>query len=395
MEGPVDPPLEREGAGDGAWADWYQRTLQGAEGGTSKPQGPPYPIRTVQARWEAISQIYNRVDGKDPPPRNIASEALWAYYSEVDPQTLKTWACQILCMISKYHMACVTRGSPVTSPILPGEIEDRLPPLTDYASPEDRSGVTNVRVRDHQARTLRVAVWLHRLDMALSEEPATSGSLVRTRHGLRCLLAYFLGPGTARELQFKDVINQVLKENQRHNEKKCTDATSSLRKCCNRRTKLSDEFDAVSQAMEVVTDTLSSREMEHRLNTLQTSLSTVERSITKFENLIEDCQMLEEEVCHIEEDEARLEKEIHQEEEEITNVEMTEEEEHGDPESSGPRGGLIPRAPLHWPLLKMLSPPRRTPSSCSQHPNPKIQWLDLTAPGARPVRSWERWPSCA
>ena len=204
-----------------------------AEGGTSESQGPPYPIGTAQARREAINQIYGRVDGKDPSPHNIASEALWAYYSGVDPQTLKTWACQILCMISEYHMACVTRGSPVTSPILPGEIEDRLLPLTDYASLEDSSGATDVRVWDHQVRTLQVAVWFHWLDMALREEPATSGSLVRTRHSLGHLLAYFLGPRTAWELQFKDVITQVLKENWRHKEKKCTDAASSLQKCCN------------------------------------------------------------------------------------------------------------------------------------------------------------------
>ena len=176
--GPVDLPLEREGAGDGAWNDWYQRTLWGAKRGTSVPQGPPYPIGTAQARQEAIGQIYDCMDSKDPPPSNIASEALWAYYYGVDPWTLKTWACQILCMISKYHMACVTRGCPVTSPILPGEIEDRLPPLTVYTPPEDRLGVTDVRVQDHQARTLWVAMWLHRPDMALSEEPAASGSLV-------------------------------------------------------------------------------------------------------------------------------------------------------------------------------------------------------------------------
>ena len=274
----------------------------------------------VQARREAIRQIYNCVDGKDPPPHNITSEALWAYYSGVDPQTLKMWACQILCMISKYHMACMTRGSPVTSPILPGVIEDRLPPLTDYASPRDRSGMTDVRVQDHQARNLRVAVWLHSLDMALSEEPATSGSLVRTRHSLGHLLAYFLGPRTAWYLQFEDVINQVLKENQR--------------------------FDAVSQAMEVITNAPSSREMEHRLNTLQTSLSAVERSIAKFENLIKDCRMLEKEVCRVEEDEARLEEEICQEEEqEITDVEMAKEEECGDPESSDPCGEADTKGP--------------------------------------------------
>ena len=140
---------------------------------------------------------------------------------------------QILCMISKYHMACMTRGSPVTSPILPREIKDWLPPLTDYTPPEDRLGTTDVRVRDHQARTLQVAVWFHQLDMALIEEPATSGSLVRTRHHLGRLLACFLGPGTAWELQFEAVVTQVLKENRRHNEKRHTDAASSLQKCHN------------------------------------------------------------------------------------------------------------------------------------------------------------------
>ena len=145
-------------------------------------------------------------------------------------------------------------------------------------------------------------------------------------------MAYFLGPGTAWELQFEDVVTQVLKENQRHIEKKCTNASSSLRKCHNRRTKLCNELDAVSKAMELVTDALSSREMEHRLNTLQTSLDAVERSITKYENFIEDCWMQEEE--------AHLEEEIPQEEEEeeVTDVEMVGEEECGDPEPSGPRG---------------------------------------------------------
>ena len=177
--GLVDLPSKREGAGDGTWRDWYERSLQGAEGGTSEPQGPPYPIGTAQVRWEAIGQIYNCVDGKDLPPSNIASEAIRAYYPRAKPRTVKTWACQVLCMISGYHMACMTRGSLVTSPILPGVIEDRLPLLTDYALPEDRSGVTDVRVQDHQARTLWVAIWLHRLDMACSGEPAASGSLVQ------------------------------------------------------------------------------------------------------------------------------------------------------------------------------------------------------------------------
>ena len=129
-------------------------TMRGAGGRISEPQGPPYLTGMAEARREAIGQIYDQVNGKELPSRNIVSEALRAYYTRVDPQTLNTWACQILCMISEYHMACMTRGTPVTSPIVPRELEDCLPPLADYASPEDQSGTTDVRVRDHQARTL-------------------------------------------------------------------------------------------------------------------------------------------------------------------------------------------------------------------------------------------------
>ena len=222
--------------------------------------------------------------------------------------------------------------------------------------------------------------------MALSEEPASSGSLVRSRHRLGRLLAYFLGPGTTWELQFKDVVTQVLKENLRHVDKRCTDAASSLRKCNKRWTQLRTEFDATSKAMQVVANAPSSREMEHRLSSLQTSLTVIERSIMRYENIIEDCRMQEEE-AHQEEEISHK-----QEEEEVTNAEVVDEEERGDPGPSDPQGRLILRTPLLWILLVMLSPLRRMPSSCSRHPNPWIQPLDLTAPGARPVWSRERWP---
>ena len=178
--GPSNLPPGRGGAGDGTGTDWYEMYMRETQGRISEPPGPPYPIRLVEARREAVDQIYDQVDGKEPPSHNIASRALWAYYTRVDPQTLDTWACQILCMIAEYHMACMTRGSPVTSPIVLKGPEERLPPLAGYAPPEDQSGATDVWVRDHWARTLRVAVLCHQLDMALSEEPASSGSLVRS-----------------------------------------------------------------------------------------------------------------------------------------------------------------------------------------------------------------------
>ena len=91
----------------------------------------------MEVRWEAIGQIYARAARKEPPPYNITSEALRAYYTRINPQTLSTWACQILCMIMEYHMACMARGSAVTGPILPRDLAELLLPLADYAPPED------------------------------------------------------------------------------------------------------------------------------------------------------------------------------------------------------------------------------------------------------------------
>ena len=232
-------------------------------------------------------------------------------------------------------MACVTRGAPVTSPILHGIIKDKLPPLASYAPPEDRSGVTDVRVRDHFAQTLHVAVWLHWLDMALSGEPATSESLVRAQHSLGCLLAYFLAPGTTWGLQFEDVVDQVLLENRKHNERRQNKASSSLRKCLSRRTKLRDELDAVNKTLEVAPVGQTRFKMEQRLSAIHTSLTAIENSVMKFKNLIEGCRMLEDEARQMEEEEASQDQPGP--EEEAADVEMVDQEELGDPESSGPQ----------------------------------------------------------
>ena len=88
----------------------------------------------------------------------------------------------------------------------------------------------------------------------------------------------------------------------------------------------------MSEAMQVVNDAASGRELEHRLNSLQTSLTAIERAITRYENILKDCRMQEEE--------ARQEEEISNEpeEEDDVNAEMAEEGEHGDVEASGPQG---------------------------------------------------------
>ena len=164
-------------------------------------------------------------------------------------------------------------------------------------------------------------------------------------------MAYFLGPGTAWELRFEDVVTQVLKENQRHIKIKCTKVATSLGNCNKWRTDLCVEFDATSEAMQVVTNGASGKELEHRLNYLQTSLTVIEWAIMKFENILKDCRMQEEEACQ--------EEVIFQEQEEEgdTDTEMVEEGERGDGEPSGPqRAASTEDAPPLDPAGDAVSP---------------------------------------
>ena len=80
--GLVDLPSEREGASNG-WS-WFKQSVQETEWEAGESQSPPYPIGTALARREAISQIYEHMAGKEPPPCNVASEAIRAYYSGIE-----------------------------------------------------------------------------------------------------------------------------------------------------------------------------------------------------------------------------------------------------------------------------------------------------------------------
>ena len=69
---------------------------------------------------------------------------------------------------------------------------------------------------DH-AMALRVAVWLHRLDMAVGGEALASETLEALQHHLGPLLESFLTPRTS-NLTYQEVVDCVLMENRRASE---------------------------------------------------------------------------------------------------------------------------------------------------------------------------------
>ena len=86
-----------------------------------------------------------------------------------------------------------------------------LPALKHHVPGVAFEGTRDVRVVD-RAKTLRVAVWLHWLDMATGGEALASETLEASRHCLGPLLESFLTPRTS-NLTFQEVVDCVLKEN--------------------------------------------------------------------------------------------------------------------------------------------------------------------------------------
>ena len=69
-----------------------------------------------------------------------------------------------------------------------------LPPVKNYVPGVAFEGTRDVRVME-QARTLRVAVWLHQLDMAITGDGMASETLEASQHRQGPLLESFLTPG--------------------------------------------------------------------------------------------------------------------------------------------------------------------------------------------------------
>ena len=142
-------------------------------------------------------------------------------------------------MIAEYHLMSSARVSTTLSPVLPEAVKRLLPAIKTYVSNVSFEGTQDVRVLDH-ARTLRVAVWLHHLDMAVGGDQSASETLDASQHCLGCLLESFLIP-TTHDLTFREVVTHCLYKN-RHDAQRHLD---DLIRCRNR---VREELDDLMEA---------------------------------------------------------------------------------------------------------------------------------------------------
>ena len=147
------------------------------------------------------------------PRDDVAGRAIRHLHPEILPWDAQRLRNQVSCMITEYHLMSSARVSTTLSPVLPEAAKLLLPAIKTYVSNVSFEGTRDVRVMD-RAKTLRVAVWLHHLDMAVGGDQSVSETLDVSRHCLGCLLESFLIP-TTHDVMFREVVTCCLYENRR------------------------------------------------------------------------------------------------------------------------------------------------------------------------------------
>ena len=246
-------PMETGGVGDGpTWAkrvetsaeaefQWARPLKRPRSQSRRRETGPrlPFPLQDTEGRLASIERLYEYVGEQPPPWDDVAGRAIRHLHPEILPRDAQRLRNQVSCMIAEYHLTSSARVSTTLSPVLPEAAKLLLPAIKMYVSNVSFEGTRDVRVLDC-AKTLRVAVWLHHLDMAVGGDQSASETLDASWHCLGCLLESFLIP-TTHDLTFREVVARCLYEN-RHN------AQHRLNDLVRRRNQVCEELDDLVEA---------------------------------------------------------------------------------------------------------------------------------------------------
>ena len=179
---------------------------------------PPFPflLQDEEGRCTSAQEVYMHSGQQPPAHHNVATMGITHLHLEVLPRDARSLGNQVLCMIAEYHLTSHAQGSSSLSLVLPEAARDLLPPIDSYVGGMAFHGTRDVRVVE-RAKTLRIATWLHHLDMVMEGDQIASQTLEATRHRESPLVDLLLAPMTG-SLTFAEVVDRVLDENQHKEE---------------------------------------------------------------------------------------------------------------------------------------------------------------------------------
>ena len=192
----------------------------------------------------------------------MALRGLQESHPEMGAEELQCLKNQVLLMIAEYHFMSASQGTHRILPVLPEGAARLMPPVDEYL-PGSFDGCRDVRVTD-RAQILRVATWLHRLDLSATYGVEIAASPRVEDYDIGPLLEYFLMPKLS-NITLQEVAARVAQENRQ-------DMEASLRD-------LHEERDSLRNGIELLTSARDNEQQRERKKTIKKQLDSRRREL--------------------------------------------------------------------------------------------------------------------
>ena len=236
----------------------------------------PFPLQDHKGRLQAIRMLYEEAGESRLASEMTALRGLREGHPELGAEELQRLNNQVLLMIAEYHLTSTSQGTHHVLPVLSEGATRLMPPLEDYL-PGSFDGCRNVRVTD-RAQILRVAVWLHRLDLRTTYGVEIAASPQVEDYDIEPLLEYFLMPKLS-DITLGEVTSRVAQEN-------CRDMEISQRDLHEERDSLQNEIELLACARDNEQRRETKKTLKKWLDTSRRNLHSNQERISRLEELL-------------------------------------------------------------------------------------------------------------
>ena len=236
----------------------------------------PFPLQEHEGRLQAIRTLYEEAREHRLASEMMALRGLRESHPEMGAEELQCLNNQVLIMIAEYHLTSASQGTHRILPVLPEGAAWLMPPLDEYL-PGSFDGCRDVRVTDW-AQILRVAAWLHRLDLSATYGAEIAASPRVEDYDIGPLLEYFLMPKLS-DITLEEVTARVAQENRR-------DMEASLRDLHNERDSLRNGIELLASARDNEQQRERKKTIKKQLDTRRRELHSNQERISRLEELL-------------------------------------------------------------------------------------------------------------
>ena len=221
-----------------------------------------FPLQDHEGRLQALQALYEEAGEHKLASEITALRGLQVSHPEMGADELQRLNNQVLLMIAEYHLMSASQGTHSIQPVLPEGAARLMPPVDEYL-PGSFEGCRDVRVTD-RAQILRIATWLHRLDLAATYSVEIANSPQVEDYDFGPLLEYFLMPRLS-TITLQEVAARVAQENRRDLEASLSD--------------LHEERDSLQNGIELLAAALENEQQRERRKAIKKQLDSRRREL--------------------------------------------------------------------------------------------------------------------